>query len=129
METKDYPILVVDDDPDFVEIARTVLESEGYKVTAATNGTQALERARAEHPLLVLLDVMMSTVLDGISVSEAMRDDPELKDIPVIMVSSIADSEHAGMFPTDEDIHIDYWLSKPVPPKELLRKVNSLLNV
>ncbi len=72
---------------------------------------------------------MMSTVLDGVSVSQAMRDDPELKDIPVIMVSSIADSEHAGMFPTDEDIHIDYWLSKPVPPKELLRKVNSLLSV
>jgi CheY-like chemotaxis protein len=129
METKGYPILVVDDDPDFVEIASTVLESEGYKVIAATNGTRALERIRAEHPLLVLLDVMMSTVLDGVSVSQAMRDDPDLKDIPVIMVSSIADSEHAGMFPTDEDIHIDYWLSKPVPPKELIRKVNSLLEV
>ncbi len=52
METKDYPILVVDDDPDFIEIARTVLESEGYNVIAASNGNQALEQVRTEHPSL-----------------------------------------------------------------------------
>jgi two-component system alkaline phosphatase synthesis response regulator PhoP len=129
VKTEEAPILVVDDDPDFVEVARTVLEREGYKVITATNGTDALERARRDHPQLVLLDVMMSTILDGVNVSQTMRDDPDLKGIPVIMVSSIGDSEFAGMFPTDEDIHIDYWLSKPVPPKELLRKINSLLSV
>jgi two-component system sensor histidine kinase/response regulator len=129
MEMKEAPILVVDDDPDFVEVARAVLEAEGYKVIAASNGAEALQLIRTEHPLLVLLDVMMSTVLDGVSVSQALHDDPEHKDTPIIMVSSIADSEYAGMFPTDEAMHIDYWLSKPVPPKELVRKVNSLLAV
>jgi CheY-like chemotaxis protein len=129
MQTEHATILVVDDDPDFFEIARTILEVEGYKVIGASNSTEAMGRLRAEHPSLVMLDVMMSTVLDGVSVSQRMHADPDLKDIPIIMVSSIADSEHAGMFPTDEDIHIDCWLSKPVPPKELVRKVKSLLSV
>ena len=129
MEIGEAPILVVDDDPDFVEVARAVLEAEGYHVISASNGTEALQLVRSRHPLIVLLDVMMSSVLDGVSVSQAMRDDPDLKDIPVIMVSSIADSEYAGMFPTDETVQIDYWLSKPVPPKELVRKVHSLLSV
>jgi len=120
-------ILVVDDDPDFVEIARTVLEADGFEVISASHGSQGLARMRAEHPDLVLLDVMMSSVLDGVSVSQTMREDPDLKLIPLVMVSSIAESEHADQFPTDEYIHVDSWLSKPVQPQELLRKVNALI--
>ncbi len=116
-------VLVVDDDPDYVEIVRTVLESHGYHVEAAANGSEALEKMRRRKPALVLLDVMMSYVLDGLNVSQEMREDPALKDVPIIMVSSIAGSPYAGMFPTDQYIPIDQWLSKPVNPQELLRHV------
>ncbi|MGC8786967.1 MAG: response regulator [Anaerolineae bacterium] len=116
-------ILVVDDDPDFVEITRTILESHGYEVASAANGDQALQAMRKDVPDLVLLDVMMATVLDGLNLSHVMSEDPVLKDVPVVMVSSITDSPHAGLFPTDEYIPIDAWISKPVQPKELLNKV------
>ena len=120
-------VLVVDDDPDFVEVTRTVLEKEGFEVISAVNGDQGLARARSEHPDLVILDIMMSSVLDGVNVSGAMREDEDLRHIPLIMISSIAQSEHADQFPTDEYMHVDAWLSKPVQPQELIGKINTLL--
>jgi CheY-like chemotaxis protein len=120
-------ILVVDDDPDFVEIMRTILESHGYSVITASNGQQALARVKAEHPDLMVLDIMMSTVLDGLNVSEQLSQDPEAKYMPVIMASSIADTPHAGLFPMEEQPHMDAWLSKPVDPAILLKKVEELL--
>ena len=116
-------ILIIDDDPDFVEIMRTVLLAEGHEVKSAFNGPQGLEMMRQDKPSLVLLDVMMSYVLDGLNVSHEMRADPQLRDVPVIMISSIAGSAYAGMFPTDEYIPIDEWISKPVDPKLLVAKV------
>jgi CheY-like chemotaxis protein len=116
-------ILVVDDDPDFSEITRTILLANGYEVSTATNGDEALKLMRQDAPDLVLLDVMMSSVLDGLNVSHAMNEDPVLKRVPIVMLSSIASSPEAGMFPTDEYLPIDAWLSKPVQPKELLAKV------
>jgi CheY-like chemotaxis protein len=119
-------ILVVDDDPDFVEIARTVLESEGHTVLTAANGDQALKVSRKNKPNLVLLDVMMATVLDGLNVSQTMREDPDLKDVPIVMVTSIADTPHAALFPTDEYMSVDGWISKPINPAELLKTVGRL---
>jgi CheY-like chemotaxis protein len=120
-------ILVVDDDPDFVEIMRTILESHGYGVITASNGQQALARVKADHPDLMVLDIMMSTVLDGLNVSEQLSQDPEAKFMPVIMASSIADTPHAGLFPMEAQPHMDAWLSKPVDPSTLLKKVAELL--
>jgi CheY-like chemotaxis protein len=120
-------ILVVDDDPDFVEIMRTILEANNYRVLTAVNGDQALAQVKAQHPDLMLLDIMMSTVLDGLYVSEQLAQDPVAKDIPVIMVSSIAETPYAEVFPMDQQPHMDAWLSKPVDPKVLLAKVGQLL--
>jgi len=116
-------ILVVDDDPDFVEITRTILEANGYEVTTAANGDEALRSMRQSMPDLVLLDVMMATLLDGLNVSHVVSEDPVLSKVPIVMVSSITDSPSAGMFPTDEYIPIDAWISKPVQPDDLLSKV------
>ena len=116
-------ILVVDDDPDFVEIIRTILLKENYEVDTAANGDQALEKVRTGKPDLIILDIMMSTILDGVNVSQELREDPELRQIPLIMVSSIASTEHAEVFPTDEYLHVDRWLSKPVQPQDLLAAV------
>jgi len=116
-------ILLVDDDPDFVEITRTILEANGYEVSTAANGDQALKTMRKDLPDLALLDVMMSTLLDGLNLSHVISEDPVLKQVPVIMISSITESPSAGMFPTDEYIPIDAWISKPVQPDDLLQKV------
>ena len=125
MRRKDMTkILVVDDDPDFVQISRTILEAGGYEVLEAANGKQALEVTRRDKPDLVLLDVMMSTTLEGVDVCREMRADPDMKDVPIVMVSSIATSEYAAEFPDNEHIPIDTWISKPVQPAVLLKIVS-----
>ncbi len=120
-------ILVVDDDPDFCEITRLILKSRGYDVETASHGDMALRLMRESPPQLVILDVMMSSVLDGVNVAHVMRADAALRRIPIIMVSSIASSPMAGMFPTDEYLPVDSWISKPAQPDDLLRKVKRLV--
>ncbi|MDI7276832.1 MAG: response regulator [Anaerolineae bacterium] len=119
-------ILIVDDDPDFVAMTRTVLESAGYRVLSAASGNEALAVMRRQHPSLVVLDVMMEGLLDGLDASRAMRLDANLQRVPIVMVSSISSSEYAGMFPTDEYIPVDVFLSKPVNPARLLEEVARL---
>ena len=119
-------ILVVDDDPDFVEVMRTILKKD-YEINTAANGKQALELMRKHKPDLVLLDVMMSYVLDGLDVTETMRNDPELKDVPIIMISSLPSTRYADMFPTDTYVAIDDWISKPVRAADLLTRVSKAL--
>jgi CheY-like chemotaxis protein len=120
-------ILVVDDDPDFVLVTRTVLEDAGYEVLDAANGRIALDVMRREKPDLVLLDVMMSSTLEGVDVSKEMEADPDLQEVPIVMVSSIATTEYASDFPDDEPVPIEAWISKPVQPKVLLNTVKRLV--
>jgi two-component system sensor histidine kinase/response regulator len=120
-------ILVVDDDPDFVEIVRMILQAEGYSVDTASNGSMALRMVQESPPDLVLLDVMMAGVLDGVHVAHEISENAALHGIPLIMISSIINSPMADMFPTDEYIPIDDWISKPVQPEDLIRKVGRLI--
>jgi two-component system, OmpR family, alkaline phosphatase synthesis response regulator PhoP len=119
-------VLVVDDDPDFCEIVSMVLRKEGYEIESASSGDAALRQMRASPPDIVLLDVMMSTVLDGVNVSFAMARDPVLKTVPIVMISSIPDSAHADEFPTDEYVPISAWITKPVQPQQLVNTVKRL---
>jgi CheY-like chemotaxis protein len=111
-------ILVVDDDPDFVAFTRDVLKRQNHEVITSASGKQALDVMRKNKPDLVLLDVMMSYLLDGLHVSEEMHKDPELSKIPVIIVTSLIGR------PDKERLSVADWLSKPVQPKELLEKVS-----
>jgi Lrp/AsnC family transcriptional regulator for asnA, asnC and gidA len=120
-------ILVVDDDPDFVEFTRMVLERAGYRVIAAANGEQGLQAMRQEQPDLVILDVMMSGILDGLNASMRMRTVQGLEKTPILMVSSITSSDYAAMFPTDEYVPVESFLSKPVSPEQLLSEIQRLL--
>jgi len=120
-------ILIVDDDPDFIEATRLTLEPNGYQVFSAASGDEGLAKVKAETPDLVILDVIMSSVLDGLSMSQRMQESPEHKRIPILMVTSIANTDYAALFPTDEYINIDGFLSKPVPPAVLLQRVAELL--
>ena len=120
-------ILVVDDDPDFVEVMRLTLEPHGYEVVSAASGDEGLAKVRSERPDLVILDVIMSSVLDGLNMSQRMQQIPEQRKIPILMVTSIANTDYAALFPTDEYISIDGFLSKPVAPDVLLQRVAELL--
>ncbi|MGQ9610225.1 MAG: response regulator [bacterium] len=120
-------ILVVDDDPDFVEITRLILESNNYEVISAHNSADALDKMHKEKPDLVLLDIMMTQILDGLTVPREMLTDPDLERVPIIVVSSITSSPHIGEFPTDEYLAVDDWISKPVQPEVLLEKVKRYL--
>jgi CheY-like chemotaxis protein len=120
-------VLVVDDDPDFVRVTRTVLEKAGHEVVSAANGAKALKAMREDRPDVVLLDIMMSYILDGLDVSREMQEDPKLKDVPVIMVTSLKGVKGSPMFPSDEYIPVDEWLSKPVEPDTLIEQVNAAL--
>ena len=120
-------ILVVDDDPDFVEITRVALEREGFEVSAAASGSEALARARVSRPDLVIMDVMMDSILDGLGASHDLRADRRLRDVPVVMVTSIAESEYASMFPTDESLPVDAFLTKPVDPSRLVAEIRRAL--
>jgi CheY-like chemotaxis protein len=120
-------ILIVDDDPDFTEVTRIVLESVGHTVLNATSGDKGFARAREVKPDLIVLDVIMDSVLDGVSMSQSMYDDPEMRATPIIMVTSIANTDYAELFPTDDYIHIQAFLTKPVAPASLLKQVDKLL--
>jgi CheY-like chemotaxis protein len=120
-------ILVVDDDPDFVEIVRLVLQREGYEVVTAPDGDTALRIMQESPPDLILLDVMMKGVLDGVETARAIGDDEIMHQTPLIMVSSITSSPMAEFFPTDEYLPIDTWISKPIQPEDLLKTVERYL--
>jgi CheY-like chemotaxis protein len=87
MTTERAKVLVVDDEPDVLLLCRVNLEFEGYEVVEAADGHQALQRIRESAPDVVLLDVMMPD-MDGWQVLGAIKDDPALKDIPVVMLTA-----------------------------------------
>lgn len=119
-------VLVIDDDPDFLEFVRIVLESGSYEVYTADSTSEGLSALRELKPDIVLLDVMMSHALDGFNVTKEIRSDPELRDIPLIMISAIVNPEEE-LFPIDKGSHVDAFMSKPVEPTELLEQVGKLI--
>jgi len=120
-------ILVIDDDSDFSDYVGIILSSHGYKVTTASSAEEGLRLLRQEAVDLVILDVMMSYVLDGWSVSRQMHHDPRLRRLPILMVSAIISSEEDRLFPGDPESKIDGFMSKPIEPNALLRRVAELL--
>ena len=120
-------ILVVDDDPDIVLANRLVLESAGYAVEEAESGEACLAKMRAQRPDLVLMDVMMTNPLDGYYTTQQIANDPHLREIPILMISSITTSQYAAAFPTDQYLNIREFISKPVEPEVLLGKVKQYL--
>lgn len=120
-------ILIVDDDTDFVFYTKTILEQNGYETVSAGNGAHGKAMLVREKPNLVILDVIMASVLDGLNMGRSMREDPQFKDIPIIMVTSIANTDYSTLFPTDENIDIDAFLTKPIKPADLTGKIEELL--
>jgi Lrp/AsnC family transcriptional regulator for asnA, asnC and gidA len=116
-------VLVVDDDPDFVEIVRLALTAEGLEVSAASSGEDALASMRVSKPELVILDVMMQGILDGLRTVTEIRADSDLRMMPILMVSSITGSEFAKLFPGEESLPVDNFFAKPVEISQLVAEV------
>ena len=120
-------ILVIDDDPIYVKSTTAILKAHGYQVESASNREEGLAKMNEHKPDLLLLDVMMDWVLDGVSISREMMAERDLRRIPIVMVTSIMNSEYRGTFPQDEYLHIDSWLNKPCPPDKLVSEVEKTL--
>lgn len=112
-------ILVADDEEHIVKMLESRLRANGYGTIAAYDGKQALERAKAEKPDLILLDIMMPG-MDGLSVLHKLKDDFETMHIPVIMLTCKADS--GSIFEAQDSKAADYII-KPFKPHELLKLI------
>jgi CheY-like chemotaxis protein len=121
-------IVLIDDDVDFLEYARIVLESASYEVRTATDAADGMELIRSCSPDLIITDVMMSYSLEGISVARAIREDPSLCQLPVIVITAIARSPDAELFTEGARPASDGFLTKPVPPERLLSVVHNCLS-
>lgn len=123
MKTKHIKILLVDDEPDILEIVSYNLSSEGYSVSTAENGIEAIKKAKKEKPHLIILDVMMPE-MDGIEACEQIRRIPELNDTIITFLTARGEdySQVAGF-----DAGADDYITKPIKPKVLVSKVKALL--
>jgi putative two-component system response regulator len=118
-------ILLIDDDPDFVDATCAVLESVPYEVLVAYSGSEGLEKAQETPPDLIILDVIMPGE-DGFQILERLRDDRELAHIPVMMLTSLLDGLSVAPMSGTNTAIADY-IEKPVKPAELLRRIGKLL--
>lgn len=122
MELAPKKILIADDEPDILEIINYNLSKEGYQVTTAKDGDEALAKAKVIKPELIILDIMMPKK-NGVEVCELLRSKPAFKDTLIIFLTALSDegSQVKGL-----ETGADDYISKPVSPKVLLSKVNSL---
>jgi len=121
-------ILLIDDDIDFVEATKTVLESEPYDVIVAYEGEEGLQKAKEENPDLILLDVIMP-VKDGFTAAEQLKKDPQLSKIPVLMLTAFSSKVQETSIPRSRGFTLEAedYIEKPVTPAELLARVKQYL--
>ncbi|SDB64540.1 two-component system, OmpR family, alkaline phosphatase synthesis response regulator PhoP [Flavobacteriaceae bacterium MAR_2010_188] len=123
MKKREIKILLVDDDPDILEIVSYNLSSEGYQIITADNGKSAVKKANKESPHLIIMDIMMPE-MDGIEACEQIRKIPHLSETIIAFLTARGEdySQVAGF-----DAGADDYITKPIKPKLLISKVKSLL--
>ena len=133
MEKNKTKILVIDDDPDFIDAVTSILETALYEVVTASNPKEGKDKIFSDKPDLILLDIMMDSLFDGFSLCHAIKTSKEykeFKDIPIIFVSAV--KEKAGsrfQFEGEEQgmVGPDDYIDKPVKPGDLLARIEKLL--
>ena len=122
-------ILLVDDDPDFLDMHRTMLKNHGYEVFTATGGREGLDRVRTEMPDAIILDLMMEKHDAGFSFCQKIKTDPLFKKIPILMVMSVTEATGCRFSQQDDGywMKTDDFLDKPVKPEVLLERLDTLL--
>jgi DNA-binding response OmpR family regulator len=116
-------ILVVDDEPDAIELIEFNLKQAGFEVLTAADGDEALRKARTSHPSLIVLDVMLPEI-DGLDVCKILRRDPSTVSLPIIMVTAKAAEldRVIGL-----ELGADDYVTKPFSPRELVLRIKKLL--
>jgi DNA-binding response OmpR family regulator len=119
----DAKVLLVDDDPVILKLLQVNFEMEGYNVLTANDGVEGLEKARAERPDVVILDIMMPR-MDGLEVTRELKGDDSTKDMPILLLSAKAQASDIQL---GREVGADDYLTKPFDPLELLERVGEIL--
>ncbi|MFH1524031.1 MAG: response regulator [Chloroflexota bacterium] len=123
-------LLIIDDDPDFVSGIKAILDSANYEVEVAYNPKDGFQALQSKHFDLLLLDIMMGRGAEGIMIARKLRKDAKLREMPVLIITGMRE-QIAFLFP-GEPVHprfveIDELVEKPIEPKMLLEKVETLI--
>lgn len=127
MGKKGKKILIIDDDPDFVQATGIVLKSAGYEIVEAFSGKEGLEKSKSDNPDLYIIDLMMETYSEGTNVVDALVKNKKTKNKPRIMITAVDLRGPWNSYPQDEWLDCDFLLQKPVSPDDLLRYVEKAL--
>ncbi len=122
-------ILIIDDDIDLVEAMRISLEDAGFEVIDAQDGARGVQLTKSQRPDLIILDVMMGTQDEGFHIAYQIRNDPEIADIPIIMLTAVG-QETGFDFDKEKDedfLPVEEFLEKPVDPNILIETVRKNL--
>lgn len=132
-------ILIVEDDMDFAESISMILENKGFEMSLASNLEEGLEKARAEKPDLILLDIMMPTGTEGFHFVWKLRkeEDPRVRNVPIIVISAIHGTTKLRFYPTEMDteygpgeyLPVQDFIDKPVSPSDLIAKIEKVLSL
>jgi len=122
-------ILLVDDDPDFVEAVSLILKPKKFDVVTAYNGIEGLKKATSEKPDLIVLDVMMPEK-DGYAVCRELKSDPKMSHIPVLLLTAVASHVPTTRYTQEMGLETeaDDYLDKPVEPEVLVKRIEGLLS-
>jgi len=118
-------VLMIDDDPEFVDAISNLLDAKGYDVHTASNGRDGVAKAKAENPDIILLDVMMTTKNEGFNVARELHEDNNLKETPIIIMTGIRREMNLpfGFEPDETWLPVKTVLEKPVKPEVLLSAI------
>ncbi len=117
-------ILIVEDEPLVIRMYQKALEMDGFQVVSAISGERGIETARREKPDIILLDIMMP-VMNGIEALGHLKEDPELSQIPVIMLTNLSGVHDIEL--AKEKGAVDYWVKKDVRPRDMKQKFLDIL--
>lgn len=123
-------ILLVDDDADFVEATKIILESKSYDVAVAHDGKEGLRKVETEQPNLIILDVMMPEI-DGYEVCAKLKSDPKYGHIPILLLTAVGEAISTTKYTREMGMKMeaDDYIPKPVEPMELVERVEKLFRI
>ena len=124
-------ILVIDDDRDFQDVTRLVLERSGFEVASAYTPEEGIDKVQAEKPDLVILDVLMPSDYEGFEVARRVREELKLKELPIILLTAVHGEKKVPyrFAPHEQWLPVDYFFDKPVESGVLVGKIKELLNI
>ena len=125
-------ILIIDDDSDFVEAMKILLEANNFEINSFNDTKGGVDAVKNTKPDLIILDVMMNTLDEGFQFSYKLRKDENTKDIPILMITGVSEATGFKFDPKEDNkdekyIPVDGYIEKPIQNEEFIKKVNELL--